>query len=360
MLRLNAKITVLILMASVFIISAATPSMASSELYTIQISAHKSSSEADLRVADLSAQGIGAYVSEEKVTGRGVWYRVYVGRYVTNKEAVLEARRLKDRGIISDYWVKPVETAGEGNRSAVVPGSGIVASDLTPLDPHLAMMDLDMVDFTGGGSASAGTGKPEVVRFGRPREASLGGFTPYGTNQYTRGPFFIGFRIGAESWLNAGNFVVTRTRGALTEYWKLKSEKAGFMGVAPSYRINEYFTAEAILERTWAGSVQSWTTGLGMKAGIPVPGNFYPYVKLNGIWSTFVWEAVPGSFDSNVGYEMACGFDVHMNRLKLGFELGYRSIEFDYQAPTGQGTFGGDTEMDLSAVRFSASLGYAF
>jgi hypothetical protein len=73
---------------------------------TIQVSAFKKGFEAERDVARLKSHGLDAKIKQESVPGKGVWYRVYVGRFNSRSEARAVADGLKAQGIISWAWIK--------------------------------------------------------------------------------------------------------------------------------------------------------------------------------------------------------------------------------------------------------------
>lgn len=55
--------------------------------YLVQIASYRDKKEADAAQSKLSAKGVAAYLSESKVQGKGVWYRLRVGRHLSKAEA---------------------------------------------------------------------------------------------------------------------------------------------------------------------------------------------------------------------------------------------------------------------------------
>jgi cell division septation protein DedD len=62
--------------------------------FCVQIASHRDRKEADDERGRLEAKGIAAYVVESRVEGKGTWYRVRVGRHLSQKEAEGVAGRL--------------------------------------------------------------------------------------------------------------------------------------------------------------------------------------------------------------------------------------------------------------------------
>jgi hypothetical protein len=75
---------------------------------SIQVSSFRRRREAENEVLRLKAHGADAMFMYEKVKGKGMWYRVYVGRFENRRQARACARDLKDRGVITWAWVKTV------------------------------------------------------------------------------------------------------------------------------------------------------------------------------------------------------------------------------------------------------------
>jgi cell division protein FtsN len=55
--------------------------------YTVQVSAFQTSEEAEAYKASLTRKGYDPYVIPAEIAGKGVWYRVRVGRYETKNKA---------------------------------------------------------------------------------------------------------------------------------------------------------------------------------------------------------------------------------------------------------------------------------
>jgi len=66
--------------------------------YTIQVAAFKAAGDADKLVAELKQKGFSAYRAIGKVPGKGIWYRVRVGRFNTKAEAGSTIAKLKKAG----------------------------------------------------------------------------------------------------------------------------------------------------------------------------------------------------------------------------------------------------------------------
>ncbi len=70
------------------------PSAASTGHVTIQIAAMKDGAAAERIVANLKKDGYSAYLSRIVIPGKGLWFRVRVGRYPSREQAAADMQRL--------------------------------------------------------------------------------------------------------------------------------------------------------------------------------------------------------------------------------------------------------------------------
>jgi len=90
---------------------------AKGRFYSIQLGASKSLKNAEDMVNNLKRLGHNAFYRYETVKGKGKWYRVYIERFVSKKEAEKEAKILRELELISDYSIKTIdETTQTGSR----------------------------------------------------------------------------------------------------------------------------------------------------------------------------------------------------------------------------------------------------
>jgi len=74
--------------------------------YGIQVAAYTELKAAENEVKKLKRLGHNAFYQAESVVGKGTWYRVYIDKFNSRKDAGREARVLKDLGLIKDYAVR--------------------------------------------------------------------------------------------------------------------------------------------------------------------------------------------------------------------------------------------------------------
>jgi cell division septation protein DedD len=71
----------------------------SGKVYTIQVAAVKAAKDADRLVAQLKQKGYAAYSTISKVQGKGIWFRVRVGKYESKADAGSTLQKLKKEGM---------------------------------------------------------------------------------------------------------------------------------------------------------------------------------------------------------------------------------------------------------------------
>ena len=79
---------------------------AQQSFYSIHIVSHKQQSQADAEVKSLRSRGLDAFVRRVQVEGKGMWYRIYVGRYATQKEATDDIDRLRQMKVSQYFAVR--------------------------------------------------------------------------------------------------------------------------------------------------------------------------------------------------------------------------------------------------------------
>jgi cell division septation protein DedD len=80
-------------------IAAKKPSAVSGKGYTVQVAAFKNEKDANNMVKKLNASGYDAYRTLTKIKGKGIWFRVRVGKYRSRAEARSTENKLKKSGM---------------------------------------------------------------------------------------------------------------------------------------------------------------------------------------------------------------------------------------------------------------------
>ncbi|MBL8186525.1 MAG: SPOR domain-containing protein [Acidobacteria bacterium] len=84
---------------------------AQSRSFSIQIASAESESEAQTTIADLKTKGVDAYLVKSEVPGKGIRYRVRIGKFASMPIAKTAAGELVAKGAIQEFVVMPYEPA---------------------------------------------------------------------------------------------------------------------------------------------------------------------------------------------------------------------------------------------------------
>lgn len=111
--RVGAYLLATLLIVPIFLTSGAVPAaVAGKRVYTIQLGSYKSHENALEKVNELNRLGHNAFYRHETVRGVGEVYRVYVERFESKEEAVIEAELLKELELISEYTIRALDGKG--------------------------------------------------------------------------------------------------------------------------------------------------------------------------------------------------------------------------------------------------------
>ena len=95
--------------------------------YSIHGASYQNLDHVKERIASLKADGCDAFYEKRDIPGKGLWYRVYVGKYKNRKKAEEAARHLKDKGVVGDFRIRgfilPAVTFSMASRSQAISAS---------------------------------------------------------------------------------------------------------------------------------------------------------------------------------------------------------------------------------------------
>ena len=103
--KYTCRIGLAILAACLLAAVAVCPVVAQDIQFSLHVSSHLTANEAQRTVATLQGLGLEAFSRYEAVGNSGMWHRVYVGKYNTEKDADDFGKYLTERGLITDYQV---------------------------------------------------------------------------------------------------------------------------------------------------------------------------------------------------------------------------------------------------------------
>ena len=88
------------------IVSFSCMAFAQQSFFSIHIASHRQQAKADAQVKKLATQGLDVFARHQEVQGKGMWYRVYVGRYATKQEAAADMNRLRKMKVSKYFAIR--------------------------------------------------------------------------------------------------------------------------------------------------------------------------------------------------------------------------------------------------------------
>ena len=381
--------------------------------YSIHVSSCQDANNAIEEVNGLQARGFDAFTRYENVPGKGMWHRVYVGRYASAGAASGVARDLKSRGIVSYTSVQslgdqvPITSTSPAQRTsqpAPAPRQTYVAPTPAPTTTPGASYPVVAATPTNGTTAPALSGsqpratggqyddlvtsqpKPPATETpppaaaqsqaapplaggepGQPEAAPGAAPAPQPEQTYTEprrvrvreeppSSFALGAITGYTFWSNLKNFSVTTSSGTTQ---KLSDDGAFFFGVQPSFRFDDVWSIEGNISRYFASDVDLWYFGLAGRASLPDADRVIPYLKAGVGYGALSTTAISGSFHDGYAWELGLGVEVPFYEYySFGLEAMYRSMTFTYDGPSGS-TASSDN-LDLSGFTITGRFDYRF
>jgi SPOR domain len=101
--------TIACLLMIVFSLALPAQAQAQGSRFAVQLEAAPSQAEAETRVSQLKAQNVPAYIVKSTVTGKGTFYRVRVGNFMTQAIARKFGDDLVRRGVVAEFFVAAYE-----------------------------------------------------------------------------------------------------------------------------------------------------------------------------------------------------------------------------------------------------------
>ena len=353
---------------------------AQERFYTVHVSSCQLPENAEQEVANLKGRGFEAFSRQETVPGKGMWYRVYVGRFNTAQEAAQFGNRLKAQGVATYTEVRPITGYGmaampkASTKTSTSPGRFDSLLQTTPAASPQTPPPAETVATSPPPSEPEPIMPEAAVESPQPAEpiepepavqteevGSSGEVTPYwetGKSNSHKGPFTLTTKMGADFWGEAEGFrVTTNSGGNKREFW-IDDTRAFHFAVVPSYRVYDFLSVDGGLELMKAGNLSAWYLTLGTRATYEFEQNFAPYFRAGLVYGSMNWDGLPGDFENSLGWEAGLGLDYLYEQMRFGVELQYRNILFDYNEP--EGAKASASGLDLSGFSMSGSFGYNF
>jgi hypothetical protein len=347
------------------------------------VSSHKYHKNAESEVSKLEKSGLQAFHQYESVAGKGKWYRVYIGRFDSKKEAKQNAIRLKQQKIISYYSIiamqetteaSPRDTTETDKYLQTETDSRKVSAERERKEPlsikagkKQREKKIDLLPLDKRVEAKAYNEKAQHTL--ELTEAEKGEISPVEKTpiksilkqrdlQKDR-LFSMYLKAGAFTSSAASDFEITEERVSGTMTWSFTGDTAQ-AALVSSIRVFKDFNMYGSFEYAFADEINAMFLSIGPELTIDVSDSIFPYLKGGAVYGTFDWDEIPGEFDDGLGWETGCGVYILKSRFKLGFDFLYRGIEFDYTPPNIGGVRANDSLIDVSGFSISGSVAYFF
>jgi hypothetical protein len=360
---------------------------------TIQVVSLKNAEKAEQELARLESHGLDPFMRHEPVKDKGMWYRIYVGRFEKRDDATKFAQEIKDRGIISGFWVKQIEIpagpektsqttvvqpdkpemkvdAGHEKQASPpviieMPKTVIPIEEKPSLSQPPAEKSKDIIPRkTQEPVPTARKEAKEILPTDDIHEkepiSPVQGIAVQGPDkQAESGRFTLGVKSSYFLASNTDNFKIKRTAGSDQKTWSFKNPKV-YNSLISSYRFNPTTSIEATIERAFFTKLDIWHLNMGPKFEFRKIGMLTPYAKGSLVIGHLDWDEVPGDFDTAWGWEGGFGVSFTKSKLQFGLETSYRSIKYDYNRPSDAGVTATDSQLDFSGFALSGTLSYRF
>ena len=399
--------------------------------YSIHISSHRQQAKADAEVKKLATQGLDVFVRHQEVKGKGMWYRVYVGKFGTKQEAAADMNRLRKMNVSKYFAIrelladkpkagkvtaKPVDyylfvgfyndldqarkeanrltneltskdysafitrqTVADGTNYRVYIGTfagkqqaeklgaewkkgKLLSSFYIPVPKTQDMIKGRMPDAAPAAAAVAAPATAAVaveekkkapVKVQKKEPVAEKRMPAAAVDDFSR--FALMFKGGAFSPQKTDDFSVTI--GPTT--YRVSDDPAPQVGVEAIFRFNKTIGLYGTGDTVFIDGVDWYNVAAGPIVTFQSKDSVMAYLKGGAVYGDFSWDA-PGKFDSSVGWEGAAGFNFLRSSFKIGVDLAYRSMSFDYKPPGGAVVTPSDNALDLSGFSVMATFSYWF
>lgn len=372
------------------------------KVISIQVASFKDFKPSEQELIRLESRGLKPFMHHESVPGKGMRYRIFVGRFEEMEKATKFAQELKNQGIIPGFWIKrigipfdpaiPAPTAIEKTdkpaleidaeheaqaspsemmempaavilpqKEPAIPPTSIEVPKDKP-SPSATQAEMHKATLSEKDQEAALTKKTELKEtspLNDGQEDSLPLTTQSADKDKEAGKFSLGARSSFFLAPKTEDFLITRSSGADSQTWSFQ-EAITYFSVISSYRLNSAFLFEAGIERAFFSSLDLWHLSVGPKVEFGKIGLLTPYAKGSLVVGRLEWDEAPGDFDLASGWECGFGTSFTKSKVQIGFEASYRAITYNYNLPSEAGVTATDSQLDFSGYALSATLTYWF
>jgi cell division protein FtsN len=354
-------------------------------IYVLHVSSFKNQKAAETEASELLKKGLQAFYKKEAIEGKGDWYRVFIGIFESRQEAKVKGAELVEKGIITYAAPRkvaqdfiPGKKAAEVEKAVAEPVKAPVIKEEAPTvvaSPKPAGEPVEKKV-----QASPAPKKETAVDSGEKvetdQEKSVKETPAPEKNTEVKKEKKVETRPKTRSSPDESNFSLTLSGGAfissgagdflITEETESTIWLYSFTGDAYQLSLESDIRAYKDLniygrvEYVFVDDVNILFASVGPKLRFEISDLVRPYIKGGLVWGDFSFDAVPGEFDSGIGYEGGFGMDILKSPFKIGLDFLYRSIEFDYTYAGIEGVTATESSINTSGISLSVAISYFF
>ncbi len=360
---------------------------------TIQVASIKQLEKAEQELTRLKSHGLDPFMRHELVGDKGMWYRIYVGRFETRADATTFAQDLKDRGIIAGFWVKRIEisidTAKPSPAKEKVSEAPKTKTDLEQekQPPPPAATEIPKTVAPPEEKPSVPQPPVDEPKIGIPEKAQVPppqakkeitdilpaddiseeepispeqGIAAQGPDKAAEvGRFSVGVKSSYFIASKAEDFIIDRTTASDSKAWSFKNAKI-YTALISNYRLTPKISIEGSIEKAFFTKLDLWHLTAGPKYEFKKIRMLTPYARGSLVLGHLAWDEVPGDFDNAWGWEGGVGLSFIRSNIQMGLEASYRAIKYGYNRPSGEGVTATGSQLDFSGYALSGTVSYWF
>lgn len=329
---------------------------------SIQVGSFQTQDQALKEASRLKALDIDAFIRHEKVRGKGLRYRVYIGKFNSKRQALDYERVLKRKGIIHWSWIKRLRVTPSQAPAISTPATKpSPAAKAAPTQTSSKKPDRKPAPVkrparpapkpvAKKAPVKTKPKRPAVSKKAEPRtpppKKSTKKTAPKDKAEKP-GKFSLGPRAGLLYALGSSDFRIKRTTGSDIEIWEFEDLKP-LVGIDIGWRFSDHWSLDAVVERVVMADIMMQYLTLGPKVRFSDSGSVRTYLRAALVYGSMEWEKAPGDFGSSIGAEAGFGVDFIGSDFSFGVEAAYRHIAFDYNRPSGTDVTATDSQIDFS------------
>lgn len=352
-------------------------SQESHQIITIQVGSHKKAEDAEREMTRFKGLGLDVFKDYEPVKDKGMWHRIYIGRFESKNAATEYAKELVHRGIISGFWVKKkkvpidIEKQPETYQPETLTPVAVIQipkeeTIVTPNELPAATIQTEIPE----PSETPENHKPKAADMVNeehvPAEPII---VKEDTHTQANGKNKIGKResnisLGLKSSIlyanKADEFKVTRY-GDTTGGESLTFVNGyGFVGLVGDLKVYEGWSVEASLEKDVMVDLDIWQFIIGPRYEFRKIGFISPFARAGIVFGRLKWEDDLGSFDTAIGLDAGLGAALIKSNFRFGLEMSLQRLRYNYNKPADDDIVATEDYLDMSGIVLSGTITYLF